>query len=59
MKQTPYYESPGSIVSLLAGAAAGVAVATLFDPPPLKIRPKVRAIDDDDALALAGKRSRS
>ncbi|PYQ42201.1 MAG: hypothetical protein DMF77_13600 [Acidobacteria bacterium] len=61
MKQTPYYESPGSIVSFLAGAAAGGVAATLFDPPsgvtPLKVRRKVRTINDDDALPLDGKRS--
>ncbi|HYU42437.1 MAG TPA: hypothetical protein VEQ84_09805 [Vicinamibacteria bacterium] len=64
MKQTPYYRFPVSIVSFLAGAAAGVAGATLFDPPsrgvtPVKVRRKVRAIDDDAALALDGKRSYS
>jgi gas vesicle protein len=64
MEHTPYYRSPTSIVSILAGAAAGVAAATLFDPPsggvtPAKVRRKVRAIDDDAALALDGKRSYS
>ena len=33
MKQTPYYRSPTSIVSILAGAAAGIAVSNLFTPP--------------------------
>jgi gas vesicle protein len=64
MEHTPYYRSPTSIVSILAGAAAGVAAATLFDPPsggvtPVKVGRKVRAIDDDAALALDGKRSYS
>jgi len=64
MKQTPYYRCPGSIVTFLAGAADGVAAATLFDPPsggvrPVKVRRKVRALDDDAALALDGKRSYS
>jgi gas vesicle protein len=64
MEYTPYYRAPTSIVSILAGAAAGVAAATLFDPPsggvtPVKVRRrKVRAIDDD-ALAIDGKRSYS
>jgi gas vesicle protein len=64
MKQTPYYRSPDSIVTFLAGATAGVAAATLFDPPsrgvtPVKVRRKVRAIDDDAALANGRKRSYS
>jgi gas vesicle protein len=64
MEHTPYYRSPTSIVSILAGAAAGVAAATLFDPPsggvtPVKVRPKVLTIDDDAALANGGKRSYS
>ena len=64
MKQTPYYRSVTSIVSILAGGAAGVAASTLFDPPstgvtPVKVRRKVRAADEDAALGLDRKRSYS
>ena len=63
MKQTPYYRSPTSIVSFLAGAAAGVTAASLFAPPPgrtrrVKIGRKVQTVDDA-ALALDAKRSQS
>jgi hypothetical protein len=62
MKQTPYYRSLGSIVSILTGGAAGVAASTLFDPPstgvtPVKIRRQVRV--PDDAAGRARKRSHS
>ena len=39
MKQTPYYRSLGSIVSILTGGAAGVAASTLFDPPSTGVTP--------------------
>lgn len=61
MKHTPYYRSPTSIVSFLAGGAVGVTAATLFAPPPgrtrrVKIGRKVQAVDD---VALDVKRSKS
>ena len=64
MKQTPYYRSPTSIVSFLAGGAVGVAAATLFAAPPrrtrrVKIGRKVGETIDDAALALDAKRSQS
>ena len=63
MKQTPYYRSPTSIVSFLAGGLVGVAAATLFTTPPpvrsppAKITRPVRDTDAEAALALDGKRS--
>jgi hypothetical protein len=64
MKQTPYYRSVSSIVSILAGGAAGVAASTLFDPPssgvtPAKVRRQVRATDDEAGLDRNRKRSHS
>jgi hypothetical protein len=60
MKQTPYYRSPKSIVSFLAGAVAGIAVSNLFTPPSshagrVKVVRKAGETVDDDALD--GKRS--
>jgi hypothetical protein len=62
MKQTPYYRSPTSIVSFLAGGLIGVAAATLFIPPPVRTPPAkvTRPVRDwaaEAALALDGKRS--
>ena len=62
MKQTPYYRSPTSIVSVLAGGLVGVAAATLFTPPPVRTPPAkiTRPVGDtaaEAALALDGKRS--
>jgi hypothetical protein len=60
MKQTPYYRSPTSIVSILAGAAAGIAVSTLFTPPPSQtgrvkvVRKAGESVEED---GLDGKRS--
>jgi hypothetical protein len=60
MKQTPYYRSPTSIVSFLAGAAAGFAVSSLFTPPPSQtgrvkvVRKAGETVDED---AQDGKRS--
>ena len=62
MKQTPYYRSPTTIVSVLAGGLAGAAAATLFDPPttrtpPPKVARSVRDAAAEAALALDRKRS--
>jgi hypothetical protein len=62
MKQTPYYRSATSIVSLLAGAVIGVAASTLFTPPaatgrPVKISRKIPQTVDEAALALDRKRA--
>ena len=62
MKHTPYYRSPTSIVSFLAGGLIGVAAATLFTPPPVRTPPAKAAGSGPDsaadaALALDGKRS--
>ena len=62
MKQTPYYRSPTSIVSFLAGGLVGVTAATLFTPPAVrtpapKIARTVRESDAEAALALDRKRS--
>jgi hypothetical protein len=64
MKQTPYYQSVTSIVSILAGGAAGVTASKLFDPPssgvtPAKATRQVRATDDDAGLDRNRKRSYS
>ena len=44
MKQTPYYRSPTSIVSILAGAAAGIAVSSLFITPPPSQAGRVKVV---------------
>ena len=64
MKQTPYYRSLNSLVSILAGGAAGVAASTLFDPPssgvtPAKVRRQVRTTGDDAGRDRNRKRSHS
>ena len=60
MKQTPYYRSPTSIVSFLAGTPAGIAISSLFTPPtsptgPVKVVRKAGETVEEDGLD--GKRS--